>query len=107
MISRISNIENANSYTGIACIGMLGSLNDEYTAVDPIDRSVVIIHELTNDDSYDSYTKNLALKWEPHFYQNDLEKELSHLFSKLEAAQQPLGHKFEEVLFKNLWDLYD
>jgi hypothetical protein len=28
------------------------------------------------------------------------------LIEKLFSNQEPLGHEFEQVLFENLWDLY-
>lgn len=109
MTNRISNVENPNSYTAlsmVALIGMSGFLTN-VPAIGTSNREEIMVHESINADSYDSYTQGLTRGWTPLFYHNELEKELSSLFSKLQAAQKPLGDKFEEVLFKNLWNLYD
>lgn len=34
------------------------------------------------------------------------EEEVTDFFQKLSAVQEPLGREFEQVLFDNLWDLY-
>ena len=34
------------------------------------------------------------------------EGEVTDFFQKLSAEQEPLGREFEQVLFDNLWDLY-
>ena len=31
---------------------------------------------------------------------------VTSFFEELSSNQEPLGHEFEEVLFENLWDLY-
>lgn len=43
---------------------------------------------------------------QPLSYLDELE-DCEEFISKLLKSQQPLGKKFEEVLFNNLWDLYE
>jgi hypothetical protein len=36
----------------------------------------------------------------------ELEDMLTNLFVKLSVEQESLGYEFEQVLFDNLWDMY-
>jgi hypothetical protein len=41
-----------------------------------------------------------------HYSSEGLETVITNFFSKLSANQEPLGSEFEQVLFEDLWDLY-
>ena len=45
---------------------------------------------------------NSSIKQESMSFEGDV----TDFFQKLSAEQEPLGREFEQVLFDNLWDLY-
>lgn len=48
--------------------------------------------------------------FQPECYSSPIEMELgtvvTNFFTELSSKQEPLGSEFEQVLFENLWDLY-
>jgi hypothetical protein len=43
---------------------------------------------------------------EQHSSSEEVETVITNFFSKLSANQEPLGSEFEQVLFEDLWNLY-
>ena len=105
----IINTQTASSYSTIAAliIGtvLLSPLSDScyYAPQKSLYKNYA---DSQNNPSYDSlfdkFSGELLNTSEESFYQ-----EINKLFSQLMASQKPLGNKFEEVLFKNLWNLYE
>lgn len=54
--------------------------------------------------AYNKYvvSSRSSLKQESTSFEGDV----TDFFQKLSAEQEPLGREFEQVLFDNLWDLY-
>ena len=54
--------------------------------------------------TYNKYvvSSRSSLKQESTSFEGDV----TDFFQKLSAEQEPLGREFEQVLFDNLWDLY-
>ena len=50
----------------------------------------------------DFVSSRSSLKQESTSFEGDV----TNFFQKLTAEQEPLGREFEQVLFDNLWDLY-
>ena len=50
----------------------------------------------------DFVSSRSSLKQESTSFEGDV----TDFFQKLSAEQEPLGREFEQVLFDNLWDLY-
>jgi len=55
--------------------------------------------------SFDQYSSNFSI--ENITTENTFEKSIGDFYAKLLASQEPLGSDFEEILHKNLWDLYE
>lgn len=62
------------------------------------------IHQKSND-SYDSYIN--PHNGEPYISSDEFTAEITSLFLKLNTSQQHLDKKFENILFDNLWNLYE
>lgn len=71
---------------------------------------------LSTGNNYDYSYRGIPLTHEPS--KNDLtgyyplsieatfQAVVTNFFGNLSATQEPLGQEFEQVLFENLWDLY-
>ena len=57
------------------------------------------VDTLTRDYGISSHS---SIKQESTSFEGDV----TDFFQKLSAEQEPLGPEFEQVLFDNLWDLY-
>lgn len=58
----------------------------------------------SNSSTYSDYTaspQNFELK------NNSFEQAIAGFYSKLLESQESLGEEFEEILFGNLWELYE
>ena len=50
--------------------------------------------------------KNFQLEYRSSPTEMELGTVVTNFFAELSSKQEPLGAEFEQVLFKNLWDLY-
>jgi hypothetical protein len=51
-------------------------------------------------------TKNILTEHYPSSTKTAFESVATRFFEELSSNQEPLGHEFEQILFENLWDLY-
>jgi hypothetical protein len=51
-------------------------------------------------------SKNVLTGYYPSSVETTFETVVTSFFEELSSNQEPLGHEFEQVLFENLWDLY-
>ena len=59
---------------------------------------------VSSTSAYNKYgiSSHSSIKQESTSFEGDV----TDIFQKLSAEQEPLGREFEQVLFDNLWDLY-
>ena len=64
-------------------------------------------NEADTSGTFSEYSQitNNHLQYKPT--KDVFEKSIMGFYTRLLASQEPLGTEFEEVLFDNLWDLYE
>jgi hypothetical protein len=104
----ISHIETPSSYTTLSALllGTVLSVANYAPAIHGYALNQYLPYKVyKQDSSYDSFTNPIS--GELKMVTDDFEQEITFFFSKLSASQQTLGKKFEDALFKNLWNLYE
>lgn len=51
-------------------------------------------------------SKNILTGHYPSYEETKFEAVVTRFYEELSSNQEVLGHEFEQVLFENLWDLY-
>jgi hypothetical protein len=87
----------------LACQSLPNEMNKIYSN-SRFEKENYVLGNSSSTFSEYGFTKSL---FNPELNNDKLEQVITVFYSKLLANQEPLGEEFEEVLFNNLWELYE